>query len=172
MTDKQMNDIINDMVIISDTREQKNQHILDYLVENNIPYKVDKLTTADYTFILPHFPELNLDRKILIEKKNSLDEIAGNFTKDRARFTREFERVQASETIHLVIENATWTKINNASYRSKMPSNSFTASLLTYSIRYNCKVWFAQPKDSPSLIYNLMKYELMERLKEIRKLEN
>jgi len=168
LTDKEMSDIISDMVIISDTREQKNQHILSYLDENNVQYLVDKLDTADYSFVLPHYPHLNLDRKILIEKKNSLDEIAGNFTKGRERFAREFERVQADEVIHLVIENATWRKLNGGSYRSKFPSKSFMASILTYSIRYNCKVWFAQPQDSPSIIYNLMKYELLERLKSIR----
>ena len=36
--------------------------------------------------------EIGLDRKFLVERKGSLNEVAGNLTKDRERFI-EFERV-------------------------------------------------------------------------------
>lgn len=165
MTDKNLDDIIKDMVVISDSREQKNKHILDYLDSINVPYITEKLNSGDYSFILPHYPHLNLDRKILIEKKNSLDEIAQNFTSGRDRFLREFERVADDETMHLVIEQATWKKLLNGSYRSKFPSKSFMASLLTYSIRYDFKTWFVQPSECGELMYNILKYSLRERLK-------
>lgn len=168
MTDKEIQAVLDDMTIIVDTREKKNDHIIKYLTDNNIPYIIKKLDIADYSFELPHFPHLNVDRQFLVEKKNSLDEIVGNFTKDRARFAREFERI-TSEKIHLVIEQATWRKLFNGSYRSKFPPKSFMASLMTYSIRYDIKVWFAQPEESPVIIYNLLKYELLEYLKELRK---
>lgn len=170
LTDKVMGEILDDMVIIVDTREKKNQHILDYLTTEGINYVVAKLDTADYSFELPHFPQLNVDRQFLIEKKNSLDEIVGNFTKDRERFAREFERI-TTEKIHLVVETATWRKLYKGSYRSKFPPKSFKASLLTYAIRYNIKVWFAELSESPDLIYSLLRYELLEHLKELRKLE-
>lgn len=165
LTDKEIDDIIKDIIVISDTREQKNNHILDYLDSTNVPYITQKLDTGDYSFILPHYPHLNLDRKILIEKKNSLDEICGNFTKDRERFAREFERVADDETMHLVIEKATWKKLLKGSYRSKFPPKSLMASLLTYSMRYNFKTWFVEQTECGELIYNLLKYELRERLK-------
>ena len=167
MTDKEMQSILDDIVVIVDTREKKNDHILEYFKENGINYVVKKLDTADYSIELPNHPELNLDRKFLVEKKNSLDEISGNFTKGRDRFAREFERV-VDENIHLVIENATWKKLLNGSYRSKFPPKSFMASLLTFSIRYNIKVWFCTPKESPTVIYNILRYELFEYLKNIR----
>ena len=113
------------------TQEKSNKHILEYLVENKIPYIVKKLDTADYSFILPNYPELQMDYKVLIEKKNSLDEIIGNFTGERERFKREFERV-VDEKIHLVIEEATWTKVMKGSYRSKVSPQSLRASLLTW----------------------------------------
>ncbi len=168
MTDGEMTKILADITILIDTREQKNEHIISYLKENNIPYKLEKLETADYTFILPKYPQLGLDRKFIVEKKNSLDEIVGNFTKDRERFTREFERVGDCK-IHLVIENATWKRLLNGTYRSQMPAKSFMASLLTFSIRYCCPVWFVGVDESPVLIYNILKYELLEHLKELRK---
>lgn len=168
LTDKQMMDIINDMVIICDTREQKNDHILNYFKDNNVSYIIQKLDTGDYSFILPNYPDLGLDKMVLIEKKNSLDEIAGNFTKDRDRFTREFERVD-KEHIHLVIENATWKKLFNESYRSQLPAKSFMASLLTWNIRYNCPIWFTTQSETPIIIRYLLYYELLEKLKNLRK---
>lgn len=163
LTDNEKASILQDMVVICDTREQKNQHILDYFTQYKIPYKTERLDTADYSFILPSYPELNLDKTVLVEKKNSLDEIAGNFTKDRVRFINEFERV-TTEHIHLVIENATWKKVKNGSYRSKLHPNSMTASLLTWNIRYNCPLWFVGKEESPELIYKILYYELKEIL--------
>ena len=169
LTDKVMSDILEDLVIIVDTREQKNEHIIKFFKDNGIKYEISKLDTADYSFRLPHFPELGCDRKVLVEKKNSLDEIAGNFTKDRARFTREFERV-TDEHVHLVIENATWKKVSNKSWRSAFTSQSMMASLMTYSIRFNLKTWFVPIDESPKLIYNIIRYELFEQLKKRRSL--
>ena len=166
LTDRQKADIIADIVVLVDTREQKNEHILAFLKANNIQYLIEKLDTADYTFILPNYGYLGLDKKILIEKKNSLEEISGNFTKDRARFAREFERVK-DEKIHLLIEGATWKKLLGGTYRSKISPNSFMASMLTWNIRYNCPIWFVGKDESPIVIYNILKYELLERLKEM-----
>lgn len=170
LTDKQMQEVLDDIVVLVDTREQKNQHILDYFDKNSIKYQVEKLDTADYTIILPHYPQLAVDKMFLVEKKNSLDEISGNFTRDRERFTREFERIE-DEHIHLVIEQATWKKLLKGSYRSQLPPKSFMASLLTWNIRYHCPVWFAQPEESPIVIYNILKYELLEHLKNLRKVK-
>lgn len=170
LTDKVMSDILDDIVIIVDTREQKNDHIITFFKENGIKYRISKLETADYSFELPNYSELNFDRMVLVEKKNSLDEIAGNFTKDRERFTREFERVN-QEHIHLVIEGATWKKITNKSWRSAFSGSSMRASILTYSIRYNMKTWFVTADESPRLIYNIIKYEVFEQLKKKRALD-
>lgn len=164
-TDAKMGQILQDITVIVDTREQKNQHILDWLKENNIPYIVEKMETADYTFVLPHFPEIGMDKRILVEKKNSLDEIVGNFSKDRDRFAREFDRVKPEEKIHLVVENATWHKVVKGSYRSKFNPKALTASIITWNIRYNCPVWFVGVDESPMLIYNILRYELLEHLK-------
>lgn len=164
MTDNEMALILNDIVVIVDTREKKNRHILAFFDRNNIKYKSQVLSSCDYSFILPNYPELHLDYSVLIEKKNSLDEICGNFSKDRDRFCREFERTNG-EAIHLIIEGATWKKIENASWRSKFQSSSMWGNLLTFSIRYKFKVWFVGIDESPKLLYNLIRYEILEKLK-------
>ena len=166
MTDKEMADILKDITIVTDTREQKNSHILSFLDEHCVPHVTQKLDTADYSFILPHYPDLGFDKSVLIEKKNSLTEIAGNFTKDRERFKREFDRVGDAH-IHLVIEDATWRKVRNKSWRSEFSSAAMTASLLTWQIRYHCPIWFVGVDESPKLIYDIIKYEVFEKLKNI-----
>lgn len=168
-TDKQIGNVIDDMVVIVDTREQKNDHILKFLKENGIDYVVQKLDYGDYSFTLPHYPQLGLDCKIAIEKKNSLTEIAGNFGSSRERFIREFERVPEDGKLHLLIEEATWKKLLNGSYRSDMLPQSMMASMITWNIRYAAPIWFVGKDESPALIYNLLKYELMEYLKELRR---
>lgn len=170
ITDSQMAKILKDMVIQVDNREKKNQHILDYFDKEGIPYEVVKMDTADYTFILPNYPNLNLDKSVLVERKNSLDEISQNFTKHRERFVAEFERV-TTEDLHLVIEGATFRKLLAGSYRSKFPPKSFLASLLTFSIRYNTQVWMPNKADSPHVIYNILYYGLREKILQIRKVE-
>lgn len=165
MTDKEISDIMADLTVIVDTREQKNDHILSYFKSEGIKYVIQKLDTADYSLMLPQHATLALDRFVLIEKKNSLDEISGNFTKDRERFKREFERV-GSEHIHLVIENATWKKLFNHSYRSMLLPKAFMASMLTWNIRYHCPIWFVGKDESPALIYGILHYELLEKLKQ------
>jgi ERCC4-type nuclease len=167
LTDRELDNVLRDMTIIVDTREQKNDHLLKYFNDNGVKWVCKKLDTADYSFELPNHKHLGFDRKFLVEKKNSLSEITGNFTSGRERFQREFERVE-DEHLHLVIENATWKKVVNGSYRSKMHPNSLIASLLSWSIRYDFKVWFVGKDESPMLIYNILRYELVEALKGVK----
>lgn len=164
LTDKEISNILNDIVYIFDTREQKNHHIIEYFEKNNIPYIIEKLETTDYSYYLPNYPHLNLDKQVLIEKKNSLDEICGNFTKDRDRFAREFERVD-NELVHIIIENATWRKLFNHSYNSQLPPKSLLASLLTWNARYDCPIWFCKKDEIAILIQNIIYYNLREILK-------
>ena len=157
--------ILEDMVIIYDTREKKNQHILNYFLLENIPHEKRTMETGDYTCIFPNYPELDLDFKFLVERKSSLSELAGNFTKHRARFVRQFERLTPDQKIHMVVETATWRKLFNGTYHSKFHPNSYKASILTWTIRYKCPIWFAEKKESPEIIHKILHYEVNEHLK-------
>jgi len=164
LTDGEIAKVLKDIVIIVDTRERKNKHILDYFDENKIKYIIRKLDSADYSFILPNYPELHFDESILVEKKNSLTEISGNFTSGRKRFTNEFDRAMPKD-IHIVIEDATWKKVVNGSYRSEFPPKSMIASLMTWNARYLSPIWFVGKSESPMVIYNIIYYGLRELLK-------
>ncbi len=163
-TDKEIDNILDNIVIIIDTREKKNKHILSYFDHNNIKYKSETLYSGDYSFYLPNYSHLGIDRSVLIEKKNSLDEISTNLTSKRTQFADEFSRTKG-EHLHLVIENATFKKINNGSWRSKMTPQAMWAGLLTFSIRYNLKVWFTGVDESPKVLYNIIRYEIYEKLR-------
>lgn len=164
MTNAKMLQVFNDIVVLVDTREKKHQHIIDYLEANGIKYRNQKLESGDYSFELPNFTELNLDRTVLIERKNSWDEIIGNFTSNRDRFAREFERIPNGTDMHIVIETATWRTLNNESYRSSMGSTSLLASLLTWQKRYASPVWLTKKDETGKIMYWIIRIGLRERL--------
>lgn len=94
-TDKEMKKILDNMVVIVDSREQNNQHIIEFFNKKNIPYKTIKNDFGDYTAMLPagtltgFTSDIYFDRDIAIERKNSIDEIAGNLKEDAARIKKE-----------------------------------------------------------------------------------
>lgn len=86
--------------LISDTREKKNQHVLDYFEAVGIKYEIAKLDFGDY--MDAYRPGLVIDRK------QNIAELAKNVVgKDRGRFVRELERAQAagSKMVILVEQN-------------------------------------------------------------------
>ena len=83
------------MVVLVDTREKSNSHIIEWLDKKKIPYKLKALSNGDYSFYVPANPNLNIDRDlffdshIMIERKGSLEELSSNFSQHRARFEEE-----------------------------------------------------------------------------------
>lgn len=95
----------------------------------------------------------------------SLDELALCFGKERARFQREFERSSAAGArVYLLVENATWENLLNGKYRSKLNPDSYFASLLAWSVRYNLVPIFCKAETSGKIIAGILRYELRERL--------
>lgn len=82
-------------MIVSDSRERENKHILDYFDRHEIPWEKHKLETGDY--MMEERPD------VCVERKASLTELAHNLlTADRGRFLREVRRAREAG-IHLVI---------------------------------------------------------------------
>ena len=77
-------------MVICDSREKKNAHILRYFERNGIDYTIRKMDVADYQ---------TEDRdKLVIDRKQNLDELATNLTnpQDKGRFWREVRRAYRS----------------------------------------------------------------------------
>lgn len=128
------------------------------------------LESGDYSFELKAIPELDIPhtmdfrQDIMIERKNSLDEISSNFTRGRERFNDEFGRAWAVKK-YLIIEDGSYEKILTHNYRSEYNPTSFFASLLSFDARYNLHVQFCNKETVATLIYNICKYTLREILK-------
>lgn len=166
-TDKEKKEILNNMVILVDTREQENKHILEFLNKKKIQYKSKKLDFGDYSFMLPAMPELGIikplffDNEIVVERKGSLTELSGNLTKDRERFEKELIRKQDAK-FYLMIENGSWEAIQNGKYGTEYRPVSFLATLNAYIARYSININFVTKDYAGTYIFALFNYHLRE----------
>ncbi|MBW9158892.1 ERCC4 domain-containing protein [Clostridium tagluense] len=101
-TDKEINELLNKMVILVDSREQANSHITEWLDKNKKKYKVQKLDYGDYGCYLPigsfegQLRDIYFTDEIVIERKFCIDELAMNL-KDNKTNINEIKQ----ETIDL-----------------------------------------------------------------------
>ena len=171
-TDKEMDQLLNSMVYLVDTREHenKNTHITDMWDKMGLNYKKKKLDYGDYSFMIPANQELGIIRdlyfqkKIVIERKNSLDELAGNLKTDRERLKREF--TLAPDEKVLLIESATYSDLLHGNYRSEYSAKSFWASVHSFWHEFGIPVVFMpNPNESAYFIKGYFQYWLRNFLK-------
>lgn len=168
-TDTEVKKLLDSMVVLVDTREQENRHLLSYFDKKKIPHEKKALSTADYSCMIPKNEELGICRdiyftdSILVERKASLDELAGNLTKDRTRFESELIRAKGAN-IALMIENATYADLVMGRYRSEYKPKSFVATLATFSARYGLDVNFVPKELAGNWIYHRLYYAVREEL--------
>ena len=84
----------NSMIILVDTREKKNAHVIKHFDEQKIDWVPMKLDVGDY--MIAGAPELSID------KKSGLEEVYGNLIHDHDRFVGELVRARTTKT-HLVV---------------------------------------------------------------------
>ncbi len=150
-TDKELKELLKSMVILVDSREQRAEHITDWLDEKKIAYKVEKLDFCDYSFYLPANMDLGIVKdlyftdKIAIERKANLEEISGNLCQGRTAFENEFIRAGNSK-VHLLIESASYEDILAHQYKTEYNPISFLASLHSFQNRYDLSINFIKDK--------------------------
>ena len=169
-TDKEKKELLNSIVILVDTREKVNDHIVDYFEKKGIKYKTKALTNGDYSFYIPANPDLNIDRdiyfdkNIVVERKASLDELAGNLTTNRTRFEEEMATCDAKK--YLLIENSSYSDLIRGNYKSKYAAKSYAATIHSFNHRYNLEIMFMpNHNESAFWIYNTFIYWLREVLR-------
>lgn len=162
-TDKEIKELLKSIIILVDSRENANSHILKWFDEKKISYKIEKLEFCDYSFLLPANSELGFNRdlyfadKISIERKGSLEEISGNFTTDRLRFESEF--IRSKGKVHLLIENASYEDIITHNYKTEYNPSAFIGGLHSFADRYNFSINFIKDnKYSAQFIYYTFYY--------------
>lgn len=147
-TDKEYRILKRNAVIVVDTAEQENSHIIKGFEEKKIKYSIEKIHLGDYTIKIAANEEtkplgiekdLYFDRKFVIERKNSLGELAGNFTTDRPRITKEFAQMKAyGIKCYLYLEDANFLEnLRTENYHSKMKNTSLNKSLRRFISRFD-----------------------------------
>lgn len=167
---EQIKGMLKQMVVLVDSREQKNGHILDYFQRQGIPYKVEKLDFGDYSCKLPAAAagrDIYFHDSVVIERKNSLEEISGNLTKGRERFETEFLKARnAGAKIYLMIEDARgFTGIVMHGYKTQLKPAAFMASLKTWEHRFDANIQFVDSQFSGYYIATTLQYFVREALR-------
>ena len=81
-TEKQYKELLGHLVILCQTNEQVNDHILNYFDDHGIRYRQRAIGEGDYSFMIDAAPELGFPidtfftDELFIERKNSLQELA------------------------------------------------------------------------------------------------
>ena len=94
---------LKEAVILCDTREQKNQHILSAFDDIGVKYESRKLDFGDYSF---RIDEKSFELVCAVERKASIEELWHNVTAERERFEKELNAMSAvCHAADLLIEN-------------------------------------------------------------------
>lgn len=167
-TDKEIKQLLDSIVLITDTREQ-DTYIMDWFKKKKKSVVKKKLDFGDYSFYLPKNEGLGIlkdtwfNDEIVIERKNSLEEIIGNMTTDNgSRLEKELALCPAKMTV--VIEDQ-YDRACLGTYNSKYNRKSLLGKLAAYEHRYNVPIRFLRKESVPVFIYTYFYYYLREKLK-------
>jgi len=169
-TETEINKILKTLTIVVDTRENKNQHIIDYLRKKDIPIKLKTLKTGDYSAYIPKNEELGITRDLYLngclERKNSIDELTGNLGKDkRSAFENELIRASQNPFVLIVEDKDGYEKILKGDYRSQYDPKALLGSLKTFEIRYRFSMVYIDKLCTGNYIYHHFYYMAKEYLK-------
>ena len=159
--------------IIVDSREHITKKLEERLNAMECPYVQRALRYGDYSarVTLPDGGEFSLERAVCVERKMNFSELCSCYSKQRDRFTREFERAKEDNAkLCLLVECATWEKAYKGDYRSQMTSTALVASMMTWVSRDNCQIFLCQAATSGKIIKDILYREMKERLKRVEDL--
>lgn len=166
-TNFEIDQCMESMVLLVDTREQPTKRLSDRLEATGLPYERQKLDSGDYSCMctLPGGGVLDFSSRVVIERKMDLDELCMCFGKERPRFEREFERAEESGTkVYLLVEGGNWEKVYNGKYRSLLKPQALVASIDAFRARYGMQLDFCKPETTGKLIRDILYRELKEYL--------
>ena len=145
-------------MLICDSRERKNEHILRYFDRHGIDYEIRKLDVGDYM--------LEGNDTISVDRKASVDELASNMLNrnDHARFLREAKRA-ADSGIKLIVllETSKYKSIPDlATWRSKysgISGRSLMDAIYKTHISYGVEFMFAPKVSTGRRILEILSME-------------
>lgn len=160
-TEKQYKELLQHMVILHDSREQTSDHILSYFDKKKIKHEKKALKTGDYSFKIEACPELGFPRdtffvdELCIERKNSINEIAGNIAEKDDRFLKELNRMINIQDCYILIEDNRIDDIIEHNYDTKLNELSLLRTLLTTQKRSGFYRDFVKKENMGQMIYEI-----------------
>ena len=143
-------------ILIIDTREKKNDDLLQYFDKIGQDYIFSKLEFADYMFYK--------ENEKVVERKNSLLELSGNLCNmsSHYRFIKEIDRAKKNGCKYFYImivepkiksieEVASWS-----SKRTKVKGETLMKIMKTMSERYNVEFIFTKKENAGKKILELL----------------
>lgn len=145
-TDKEFKELCKDIVILHDTREQENSHILEWFDRKKIQHGAKALSLGDYCFKISENSPSRLagawfTDEVFIERKNSLEELASSLCE--GRFYRELREAVRIPIKILLVENASGMQdILAHKYSNKYDHKAYYNTLRALQLRYGIHIEF------------------------------
>ena len=171
-SDKEIADIVNNAVILIDTKEKDNfqtRLFNEYCANCLIKTKKMKLPVGDYGIMIPANQELGIIRDVylpfVVERKANLDELCVNFSSND--ILNEFAKAKNDGfKVHVVVESNDYNDLVTGNYRSQFKSTTLEANMWSVQAKYD--VHFSFIKDinmAPRFIINYLFSNLKSELK-------
>ena len=152
-----------DFVILTDSRQQKENHINRVFDRKGIIHIRTGLPSADYMALRYEDGKgFCLDYSILIDTKKNLLELCGNLTKEHDRLVREIDKgheLGCEEFVFIIGE----TKIKSiddirkwSSPHTRITGNTLLKIMQTFKDHHNCKFMIVPRKDMGQRVIDLL----------------
>ncbi len=144
-------------MILCDTREKKNGHVLSYFDKHGIPYSIQTVHTGDY-----------MDTKrmdITVDRKQNLEELCGNLCAKNTRFWKEVRRSK-EEGLKMVVLCEHGGKIKSikdvAKWKSKysrVSGKRLMEEIYRVHIAYGVEFLFCDKRSTGKMILEILNYD-------------
>lgn len=171
MDRKEIEAVLESFTVLADTREQDTERSRRRYGAMGVPVARCALEYGDYAATVRigdtwvNDPDARPAPRCVIERKMDLDELAMCLTRERERFSREFQRAQsAGATVYLLVENGSFEALLAGRYRSRFHPKAYLASLCAWIVRYGLHLIFCDELTTPILIREILYRDIKERL--------
>lgn len=155
--------MLNDFVILTDTRQQRENHITKTFDKQGIIHIRTGLPSADYMALRYEQDKgFYLDYSVLIDTKKDLLELCGNLTKDHDRLVREIDKgheLGCEEFVFIIGD----TKIKTiedikkwSSPHTKVKGYVLLKIMQTFKEHHNCKFVIVPKKEVGNKVIDLL----------------
>lgn len=155
--------------LIVDTREQINPRYearMESFKRMGFTPVRRKLFAGDYSAVA-HTPNGDVDytRKVVIERKMSMEELITCFSTDRDRFEDELERAyKCGCRLYVVTEGGSYADLAAGNYRNDFDAKLALATYHTFEQRYNTHFVFVPPGAFPLFVHETLRRFIMDDL--------